>query len=138
MLSSLAQGGRVALQVALLSAVWWCAQWVSIHYVPQLPGGVLGMLVLLVLLASGKVPFAWFSHGANWLLSELLLFFIPAVVAIVKFRTLLYSAGGRILLVIVLSTALVMLCTALVVDACGRWQRVRQRRIRLQAQAEGV
>jgi len=120
-------------QVALLSLIWMAAQYVSLHYLPQLPGGVLGMLVLLALFASGKVSPTWFERGAGWLLAELLLFFIPAVIAIVNFGALFADAGARIVLVIVLSTALVMLSTAFAVEWTGRLIRLRRRRMRLAA-----
>lgn len=60
--------------------------------------------------------------GARWLLAEMLLFFVPAVVAVVNYTQLLRVEGWRIFLVIALSTALVLGITALVVDRVYRFE----------------
>ena len=46
--------------------------------------------------------------GARWLLAEMLLFFVPAVVAVVNYTQLLMVDGWRIMLVIALSTLMVL------------------------------
>lgn len=61
--------------------------------------------------ASGVV-----QGGAAWLLAEMLLFFVPAVVAVVNYQELLLQQGWRIALVLLISTALVLGVTALAVD----------------------
>ena len=87
------------------------------------------MVLLLLALQYRLLPIAWVEQGARYLLAEMLLFFIPAVVAVVKFSALFEQAGLRIVAVIVLSTACVMLVTAFAVDRCYRFLRFR--RIRL-------
>ncbi|UTH74902.1 CidA/LrgA family protein [Chromobacterium sp. IIBBL 290-4] len=115
-------------QVLLLSLVWLAASELSRRFLPALPAGVLGMLMVLAGLWSGLLPVNWFRHGARWLLAEMLLFFIPAVVAVVQYPDVILSAGVKLLAVIVASTALVMAVTALVVERCYRleiWLRRR-------------
>jgi len=115
-------------QVLLLSLVWMAASQLSHRFLPAVPAGVLGMLLVLAGLWSGLLPVDWFRQGARWLLAEMLLFFIPAVVAVVQYPDVILSAGVRLLLVIVASTALVMAATALVVDRCYRLEiRLRRR-----------
>jgi putative effector of murein hydrolase LrgA (UPF0299 family) len=46
--------------------------------------------------------------GARWLLAEMLLFFVPAVVAVVNYAQLLMVDGWRIFAVIALSTLMVL------------------------------
>ncbi|WP_434629824.1 CidA/LrgA family protein [Chromobacterium sp. CV08] len=123
----LSQPLQTVSQVVLLSLVWLAASQLSQRFLPALPAGVLGMLLVLAGLWSGLLPVAWFRHGARWLLAEMLLFFIPAVVAVVQYPQVIASAGAKLLLVIVASTALVMAVTALVVDACYRLE-IRMRR----------
>ena len=79
-------------------------------------GAVLLLLVTRSLSATGL------RRGAQWLLAGLLLFFVPAVLAVLDHREFLGLMGLKILCVIVLSTALVMLVTASVVDAWCRWR----------------
>lgn len=114
----------------MLSAVWLGASVLSRLFLPAVPAGVLGMFLVLAALWSGWLPLDWCRDGARWLLAEMLLFFIPAVVAIVRFPELVESAGLRIFLVIVVSTALVMAVTSLVVDRCYRFELMMKRRIR--------
>ena len=115
-------------QVLLLSLVWLAASQLSQRFLPAMPAGVLGMLLVLAGLWSGLLPLKWFKHGARWLLAEMLLFFIPAVVAVVQYPQLVLSSGLRIVLVIGLSTVLVMAVTSLVVDRCYRLELMLRRR----------
>ncbi|GGY03211.1 CidA/LrgA family protein [Paludibacterium paludis] len=121
---------RTIVQVALLSAVWMAASLLSRLFLPAVPAGVLGMLLVLAALWTGWLPVQWCRDGARWLLAEMLLFFIPAVVAVVRFPDLVLSEGWKILLVIVASTAIVMTVTSLVVDRCYRIELRLKRRIR--------
>ncbi|MEK4027551.1 MULTISPECIES: CidA/LrgA family holin-like protein [Bacillaceae] len=79
----------------------------------KIPGSILGMFILFILLQTRIVRIEWVELGANWLLAELLLFFIPSAVGIVKYKNVLMNDGLYVTLVIVLSTAIVMACTGL-------------------------
>ncbi|OCA92148.1 CidA/LrgA family protein [Pseudobacillus wudalianchiensis] len=78
-----------------------------------IPGSILGMFILFILLQTKIIRLEWIELGANWLLAELLLFFIPAAVGIIKYKNVLIDDGLYVTLVIVLSTAVVMACTGL-------------------------
>lgn len=67
-------------------------------------------------------PLNWVRAGARWLLAEMLLFFVPAVVAVVNYAQLLMVDGWRIFLVIALSTLMVLGATAWVVDKVYRYE----------------
>lgn len=106
----------VPLQIALLSAIWLLSD-IVVHWLHlPLPANVTGMLALLLLILLGWVRVEWFKAGAAWLLAEMLLFFVPAVVAVVNYQELLLQQGWRIALVLLISTALVLGVTALAVD----------------------
>ncbi|MBV8680631.1 MAG: CidA/LrgA family protein [Aquitalea sp.] len=127
---ALKQSLATLLQVVLLSLVWLLANRLSHRFVPAVPAGVLGMLLMLLALGLRCLPLSWCKSGARWLLAEMLLFFIPATVAVVQYPQLFASAGVRILLVIVLSTIMVMTVTSLVVDAGYRFEIMLKRRKR--------
>ncbi|ADU67649.1 CidA/LrgA family protein [Pantoea sp. At-9b] len=93
-----------------------------------LPANVVGMLLLLLLIMTRVIPLRWVKAGANWLLAEMLLFFVPAVVAVVNYSDLLRSEGWRICLVIGISTLLVLAATSLVVDRVYRFELARAAR----------
>lgn len=85
------------------------------------PGGVIGMALVLALLASGLLRIRNVHRGASWLLGEMLLFFVPAVMSLLDHREFLGVLGAKLLVVILLGTALVMAGTALTIDLCYRW-----------------
>ncbi len=112
----------VASQVTLLALIWLSADFVSRHYLPQIPSSLLGMASVLVLLALRVIRRDWLAHGAGWLISEMLLFFVPAVIAIIQYPDLIRNNGLAIMVVILGSTVCVMASTALAVDATWRLQ----------------
>ncbi|MDR3440225.1 CidA/LrgA family protein [Telmatospirillum sp.] len=109
------------LQVVGLIAIWWaCEALVQTLRLP-VPGGVIGMAVLLLLLACGRIRSVWFSRGSAGLLDHMLLFFVPATMALLDHPELFSLTGLKILAVILVGTLLVMVGTALSVEVCFRW-----------------
>jgi len=105
-----------ALQAALLIGLWWvCDLAVRLAGLP-IPGGVLGLFVLLGLLASGALPAKWLSRGASGLLNHMLLFFVPAAMTLRDHTELLGVTGLKLLAVIVVGIVSVMAGTALIVE----------------------
>ena len=84
------------------------------------------MVLLLTLILCRALPLNWVRAGARWLLAEMLLFFVPAVVAVVNYAQLLMVDGWRIFAVIALSTLMVLGATAWVVDKVYRFEISRQ------------
>lgn len=74
------------------------------------------------------LPLQWVRAGARWLLAEMLLFFVPAVVAVVNYAQLLLVDGWRIFAVIALSTVMVLGTTAWVVEKVYRYEMRRLNR----------
>lgn len=107
---------QIPLQIGLLSAIWLLCDLAVRQFHLPLPANVTGMLALLLLILLGWVKIEWFKEGAAWLLAEMLLFFVPAVVAVVNYQDLLLQQGWRIALVLLISTTLVLGVTALAVD----------------------
>jgi len=124
---------QVPLQVAFYILFFMVAQQLVDWLHLPLPANIVGMLLLLALIMLRVLPLNWVKAGSRWLLAEMLLFFIPAVVAVVNYSQLLRVDGWRILLVIMISTLLVLSATAIVVDRVYRlelWleQRKKERR----------
>jgi len=76
---------------------------------------VVGLLMVLILLFSGVVNVRWIKGGAGMMLSELMLFFIPCVVDVIKYSDLFRKEGVQIVIAIAVGTILVMVATALAV-----------------------
>lgn len=81
-----------------------------------LPASMIGLVVLLIALFTGVVKLEWIEKGANWLLAELLLFFIPSAVGIVNYNEIMSLQGLKLVLIIAVSTFIVMAVTAFTAD----------------------
>ncbi len=110
------------VQVWAYIGIFIIAQKLVERYNLPLPANVVGMFMLLALILTRIIPVQWVSEGARWLLAEMLLFFVPAVVAVINYTQLLMADGWRIFLVIAISTALVLAATGLVVDRVYRFE----------------
>ena len=100
------------MQSAALAVVWYVADFIVRRLGLPVPGGVVGLIALLALLFSGGLPTRWIKSGADWLLSDMLLFFIPAAVAAVQYGGLFREDGWRLALVVVAGTLMVMVAVA--------------------------
>lgn len=134
------QPAQTAWQVGVLIAAWWLADEAASALHLPFSGGVVGLFVLVALLLSGWVRPTTIELGANWLLANMLLFFIPLVVSVVQFTQLLKAQGLMLFVNIGLGFASVMLATALTVEWVCRYERklrlnklLRQRAARAQA-----
>ena len=96
-------------QIIIILAVWSCADVLQKLLNLPVASGVLGFFLLLFLLEMKWFKLAHVERGADLLLAELLLFFIPPVVGVIQYQDLLIASGWKILLVILISTALVMM-----------------------------
>jgi holin-like protein len=114
---------RIVVQSAALAGVWVVADFaVRMLHLP-VPGGVVGLVVLLTLLFCGGIAPRWIKAGADWLLSDMLLFFIPAAVAAVQYGGLFREDGWRLALVVVAGTLMVMVAVAFAVEQAARLER---------------
>ncbi|MGM0714762.1 CidA/LrgA family holin-like protein [Brevibacillus parabrevis] len=93
----------------LVSALGW-----------KIPGSILGMFVVFFLLQTKILRLEWIETGAAWLLAELLLFFIPPSVGIVSYQSLMLHEGLQIVLIIVIGTAFVMVCSGLIAQSISK------------------
>jgi holin-like protein len=114
---------RIVAQCLALAGVWFVADFAVKRVGLPVPGGVVGLLALLVALLCGGVAPRWVKAGADWLLSELLLFFIPAAVAAVQYGGLFREDGWRLALVVAGGTLMVMVAVAFAVEQASRFER---------------
>jgi holin-like protein len=114
---------QIVAQSALLAALWFIADQAARRLSLPVPGSVVGLATLLALLLTGGIAPKWVKAGADWLLSNMLLFFIPAAVAVVQYGGLFKSDGWRLALVVVAGTLTVMVAVAFTVDQAARLER---------------
>lgn len=115
------------LQIGVLILIWLAAVELSARWLQQIPPTVSGIALALTLLGLGLLKREWLAEGSAWLLREMLLFFIPVVIAVLQYQQILQGRLLAIMLVIIGSTACVMLATALAVDLAwrleARWRK---------------
>lgn len=109
------------MQIATLVGFWLMGEVVVRLSGLPLPGGIIGMALVLLLLLSGRISLFSMKRGAEWFLAEMLLFFVPAVLAVLEHGELIGMLGLKIMAVILVGTLTVMTVTALTVDFCYRW-----------------
>ncbi|TAM06553.1 MAG: CidA/LrgA family protein [Paraburkholderia sp.] len=120
---AVARMGLIAVQSALIAGLWFVADGFARATHLPVPGGVVGLVALLALLFCGGVAPRWVKAGADWLLSDMLLFFIPAAVAAVQYGGLFRADGWRLALVVVGGTLMVMVSVAFAVEQAARFER---------------
>ena len=113
---------RLVSEVAVLLAIYFLGCQIAAWWHLPIPGGVIGMALLLSAFALGLIKPATLQLGAGVLMAEMLLFFIPALMSLLDYGALVRDDGWRILLVIGVSTLLVMVVTAFTVEAVCRWR----------------
>ncbi|WP_458375887.1 CidA/LrgA family protein [Pseudomonas pergaminensis] len=113
---------RLMIELVVLLAIYLLGCQLATWLAWPVPGGVVGLGLLLATFASGLVKPAALQLGAGVLMAEMLLFFIPALMSLLDYGGLLCNDGWRILLVIGLSTLAVMLVTAFTVELVCRWR----------------
>lgn len=117
---------KLILQVALLFAFSLLGSWLAESLHLYIPGNILGLLFLFALLAANVLPLQWVEAGAELLIAELLLFFIPSAIGIIRYRELFQSHFAALLLVIVLSTLAVLISAGCVAEYIGHSRRKRK------------
>ncbi|SFB21483.1 holin-like protein [Cohnella sp. OV330] len=111
---------KIALQVGFLIAGTRASEMAAEALRLPIPGSILGLLALFALLELKIVKLAWIELGAEWLVAQMLLFFVPATVGIVRYKPLIVESGVAILATILLSTAIVMAIAGLTGERSGR------------------
>ena len=114
-------------QALIFIAIWLLAQGIVSHAHLPLPAGILGLACVLTLLFGGVLPTHYLEAGAELLLGDMVLFFIPPLLSVISLWPLLSSQGGRLALALVVGCLSVMVCTAMVVERVFRFEQRRNR-----------
>lgn len=108
-------------QIGMILVLWLAGEAIARGTGLPVPGSILGLALTLLLLASGRISAFSLCHGARWFLAEMLVFFVPAVLAVVDHREFLGIVGLKLVVTILAGTAIVMAVTGFSVDLCLRW-----------------
>lgn len=117
---------RLLAELAILLAFYAVGRQLVLWFNLSIPPGVVGLALLLAVFAFGWLSPEQLQRGAALLMGEMLLFFIPAVMSLLDQGTLIKNQGWKIILIIIISTVLVMLGTAITVELVYRWSLMRR------------
>ncbi|ABV86220.1 CidA/LrgA family protein [Shewanella pealeana] len=128
---NLKQTALTAGQITLLCLLAWGCQLLAKQLNSPIPGSVIGLGILLLLLACKLLPETSVNLGSSWLIGDLLLFFIPPVVAVIKYQDLLEHYGAVLIGSMLAASSCVLLGTAFTVDRLFKFERKKNLRKRL-------
>jgi holin-like protein len=114
------------IQTLFFVAAWLAADFVARRFGIHIPASVLAIATILALLFSGVLKPHHIHRGANFLLAEMLLFFVPAFVAAITQAATFASQGFRLIASVALGTAIVMIGTVWTVDRVFHWESTRR------------
>jgi len=113
-------------QILILVFFSLLGKWMVTFFQLQIPGSLVGMALLFASLHLGWIRLNWVEAGAGMLFSEMLLFFVPTVVGIVKYPWLIGVKGLFVLFIVVSGTALTMISTGVVANRFLKPGEVKQ------------
>lgn len=118
----LSAGARWLLEVLGFVGLWAAADLLVRHFQWPVPSGVVGLMALTTVLLLGWLPCRHIERGARWLLGDMLLFFIPPLMALIRHEELFGWLGLKLAVAVVLGTLFVMGGVGWVVERVTRWE----------------
>ncbi len=118
--------GVIVLQVLFLHVFLFLGAALKEVIPLPIPASMFGLFLLFLALFFKMIKLEWVEKGANWLLAELLLFFIPSAVGIVNYDEILSLQGAEIVGLIGISTIIVMGMTAITAEKMSGRKRSEQ------------
>ena len=106
----------VVSQLFVVFLVYLAAEGIAALLPFTFPASVMGMVILLVLLLTKVLKPAQLKESSDFLLGNMLLFFIPTCVSVITYADVLFRNFWSIVLISVLTTPLVFFVTGQVVQ----------------------
>ena len=121
----------IVSQLFVVFFVYLASEGISALLPFTFPASVLGMVILLVLLLTKVLKPAQLKESSDFLLGNMLLFFIPTCVSVITYADVLFRNFWSIVLISILTTPLVFFVTGQVVQ-------LTMKRIRKKGEKEHV
>ncbi|GHH99266.1 CidA/LrgA family protein [Neobacillus kokaensis] len=108
--------GVIILQVLIIHVFLFLGAAMKAVLPLPIPASMFGLCLLFLALYLKIIKLEWVEKGANWLMAELLLFFIPSAVGIVNYDEIISIQGAEIVILIGISTIIVVGMTAFIAE----------------------
>ena len=118
---------KIICQIGVVFAVCWVSQLIEAALPFPFPASVIGMVLLLLLLASGLLRVEHIQEKADFLLANMAFFFLPAGVSIMNYFDLLRSSAAALVVICLVSTVVTFAATALSIRLTLRLLERRKR-----------
>lgn len=103
---------KILKQFGVIFGVCWISLVIE-HYLPfSFPASVIGMVLLLICLLTGFLKIEHVQEKADFLLSNMAFFFVPAGVSIINYFDELKSTEAQLILICIISTVVTFAVTA--------------------------
>lgn len=106
------KGLKITAQIVCLYVFYVIGSWIQSVFSLPIPGSIIGMILLFILLLTNVIREKWVQEGANWMVSHLVLFIIPATVGIMDFFSLFKGKGILLIFIVLVSTIMVLISTS--------------------------
>lgn len=104
----------ILLQISIIFAFSLIGKLIaSLIHLP-IPGSIIGLALLFTSLHSGLIKLTRIETGAALLISEMMLFFVPALVGFMQHTWLFGMKGLFILFIVISGTAIMMITTGVI------------------------
>ena len=118
---------KIMYQIAIVFLICWAGQIVEALLPFPFPASVIAMVLLFVLLCTGRVKIEHIREKSDFLLSNMAFFFIPAGVSIMNYFDVLRSSAVRLVLICLITTVITFAATAWSVKLTMRLLEGRKR-----------
>ena len=120
---------KIFYQIGIIFGICWCSEILSSLLPFAFPASVIAMLLLLLLLLSGLLKVEHIQELTNFLLANMAILFLPALVGVMEYFDILKQYLIPLILISIVSTVLTFAATALSVQAVLRLMERRKRRV---------
>lgn len=103
----------IFLQVCILYIFSFVGTVIQNFFHLVIPGSIIALLLLFICLCLKIIPVKCINNGADFLLSILMLFFIPTTVGIMNYPSLLSIHGALLVVAVLLSTIISIAITGM-------------------------
>ncbi|MGN8647340.1 CidA/LrgA family protein [Gracilibacillus sp. HCP3S3_G5_1] len=100
---------KICIQIILLFGFLIIGEWLQDLFNLSISGSIIGMILLFLGLICKIIPENWIAQGSGFLISIISLLFVPSLVGLMQFSSLLSKLGLLLIITIVVSTILTML-----------------------------
>ena len=109
---------KFLLQFLLITIFYIIGEGLQNLFRLSIPGSIIGLILLFLFLSCKILPETWVNQGANFLLSLMPLFLVPATVGAMNYFHIFHGKGILLIIGIIISTCIIFVASAFI---CEKW-----------------